>query len=121
MIQFPPDAEKGSLDARVYLEGSTALPESPLDGNVLYVASLVFPVIGMHSGGANAVRRAKNLLEARFPSAVTQIAYEDTHYEVRYNGWPEGGCLVCTSLATYAVTIGSSVVVVELRQSVHYA
>lgn len=115
--------EGGYLDARVYLKDSTSLPDSTTNGNVLYVGSLVFPVLSYESGAPNAVLRTKNLLESRFPGDVHQVAYVTPHYEVKYNAWEGGGgggCIICSNFATFEVTIGMDVVVVEVRESVHY-
>ncbi len=119
MDQPSPDAEK-KLDARVYLKNATALPDSTTNGNVLYVATLVFPVVRMDGGATNAILRTKNLLEARFPGDTSQILYDEFHYEVVMNAWPKGHCIMCTGLAVFEVTIGMDVVVVEVRESVHY-
>lgn len=118
MVTLSSDGEPNRLSASIFHKDKRDDPASPLDGHVQHVACVIHPALGMDSGSPTAIDRVNNLLGAVFAENAKKVSGGDPYYELKLN--PDGFCLKCTNAASFEVTLGTDVVVVEIAESVHY-
>jgi len=109
-----------SIHAIVRHQQTKTQPDSPLNGDVQAISSLLSPVLCTDGGSPTCVTRVRNVLHAAYAGKVTEKSVEGPYYWIQWYAQEQRWCMKCLMSAALEVTVASGVVEVLVEEATHY-